>query len=596
MRTPIEELVRERVPELRAHGRLWTACCPFHDEKTPSFKVDPSRGTWRCYGACQDGGDVLRFVERFDRLTFVEALELLAGRVGLQLPERRPGERAGKDALEPLYEVLARATEFYARELRGPRGAAALEYCRGRGLRDETIAAFGLGFAPAEGDALVRRATQSGQPFAVLEQAGLARRSERGRSYDFFRERLTIPIRDGRGRTVGFGARRLADSEASGPKYVNTAETALFHKGRLIYALDRAIERVRREGRLILMEGYTDVMAAHQIGSTQVVAVLGTAFTDEHAALVRRTGAKRITLVFDGDSAGRRAAHKALAGLLPLGIEIDVATPPAGQDPCDVCTRGGAAAFEAMLGAAKPWMEFLFGDFAELSGSALAAALDELLGLVHKIGRALHREACLSEIAVRLGYPLASVREQYESMRERRRAPRPEGAVRAEAGPAAEPARGAAQVRRAWGELAGAALLDATLLPLVRPWIGACPDAELAAILGAIAAAADRSGQAPDESGVLTELGEHPARRLVGPILSHASRAESPLALFEGATQYLAHSRGREGVRLQKTVALHEAESDADLERTERELHRRLREMKIPGAAAVQRSRTPGLP
>ena len=279
LRAPIEEIVGERVP-LVQKGRVFWACCPFHDEKTGSFKVDPERGTWYCFGACRKGGDVISFLQESDGVTFMDALEILASRVGVTLPRRRPRRTVEGDK---GLAALAFADQWYQRQLSGPAGREARGYLERRGITRSAIEAFGLGFAPT-GRAFLDAAHAEGIRFEDLESTGLARRGEDGSVYSFFRGRLMIPIRDLSSQTVAFGARRLSEGEHAGPKYVNTPETTYFHKGRLVYALDRAIESVRRAGHLVLVEGYTDVIAAHQAGVPFVAAVLGTATTSDHAA------------------------------------------------------------------------------------------------------------------------------------------------------------------------------------------------------------------------------------------------------------------------------------------------------------------------
>lgn len=420
LRSPIEEVVRERVPALKPQGRLWVACCPFHEERTPSFKVDPSRGTWRCYGACGDGGDQISFVMRFDRVGFREALTTLAARCGVELPEVKRRARED-DRFRRHYEVLNRAEAHFTRALKGRGGELAREYMAGRGLEEATLDAFGIGWSADEYQDLCGRAGEAGITVPELEAVGLARTRDDGRSYDFFRGRLMIPIRDLRGRTLGFGARRLLDGDAKVPKYVNTPETPVFHKGRLIYGLDRAMDSVRRGGHIVLVEGYTDVMAAHQVGMPHVVAVLGTSTTEDHAALLRRAGTRRASLVFDGDEAGRKATVRALGGLLPLDIEIDVIQPPEGRDPCDLLIQDGAPALQSRLDEATPWLEFLLQGLDGQRGASLARGVDEILALFVRIRRPILREDCLREVALQLGYPETSVREQFESLPERRR-------------------------------------------------------------------------------------------------------------------------------------------------------------------------------
>ncbi|HED64804.1 MAG TPA: DNA primase, partial [Planctomycetes bacterium] len=312
LRAPIEEVVRERVPELKKRGALWQARCPFHDERTPSFTVDPRRGTWHCWGACSEGGDVIGFLERFEGVGFMDALRILAQSTGEQMPERllERRRRGGESKIEERYDVLRRAERLYRKAFLAEEGAEARAYVADRGLSPETLELFGVGWAPREGSPLLAAARDAKVRPELLVETGLVKRADDGRAYDFFRGRLMIPIRDRMGRTVGFGGRVLPADEARGDgrpqaKYVNTPETALFLKGRLIFGLDLAIADVRRSKHLVLVEGYTDVMALHQAGCRSAAAVLGTATTSDHAALVRRSGAKRVTLLFDGDEAGR---------------------------------------------------------------------------------------------------------------------------------------------------------------------------------------------------------------------------------------------------------------------------------------------------
>ncbi|HTF88016.1 MAG TPA: DNA primase [Planctomycetota bacterium] len=565
LRVPIEELVRERVAGLRKSGRLWTACCPFHEESTPSFKVDPSKGTWRCYGACAMGGDVISFLEKHDNLKFNEALDLLAARAGVELP-RSTASRKPSGADDPLYAVLERALEFYKRMLHSSEGARALEYLRGRGLTATTIEAFGLGFSPAGGEVLAQKALAGGTSLDPMLATGLVRRNDQGRAYDFFRGRLMIPIRDERGRTVGFGARRLDDSDKQSPKYVNTTETEVFHKGRLIYALDQAQREVRSCGHMVLVEGYTDVMAAHQAGLRNVVAVLGTAMTDEHAALVRRSGAKRVTLCFDGDVAGRQATWRALNGLVALDIEIDVvrltfdATQEPGEtikDPCDLLVRHGAAAFQEQLARAVGWFEFLMAQVEPLADRERLQAVDRVLELVARLAKPLQRDARLTEIAQRLGYSASAVREQFQTLparmqvkaQERRRAESP---APSQAG--ATPKRGLthreSMAARAWRELLGAVLQDGTLVAaleaLASEGAHTCPDPELALLAAELRSLGRVEGRLPDLSGLLASMCEHPSRDLIVPLMQEAEAAESPSVLFEGARAHLERVRAED--------------------------------------------------
>lgn len=539
LRAPIEEVVRERVPALKKSGALWVACCPFHEEKTPSFKVDPRRGTWRCYGACGAGGDQISFLERFDNLAFIEVLEILAARTGVELPRRARHDRPESDPDEPALRALRFAERFFAEALATPEGRAALDYVRRRGLVDATITAFGLGYAPANGQALLEAARRDGIEFEALEAAGLARRNEQGRSYDFFRGRLVIPIRDVQGRPVGFGARRLSDGDESGPKYINTAETRLFHKGRLVYALDRALAQVRRSGHIVLMEGYTDVMAAHQVGLPQCVAVLGTATTDEHAALIRKSGARRITLLFDGDEAGRKAAWKALAGLLHLEVVIDVVALGGGDDPCDVLVREGAAPLVAQFELARDWFEYVCDGLAGLRGVELSRAVDGVLELLAKVPRPVQRESLVQELGKRIGISVQALREQWRSAHSKApRRTRPDAPNAADAVAKVESAC-PPLVRESFGRLIGALVLDPSLVPLARASRERLADLELAAIFDALLALYADENATIDEGALLSVLGEHPARHRVVPMVEAARTADSPRELVEGELRFL---------------------------------------------------------
>ncbi len=541
LRAPIEDVVREHVPSLRKSGALWVACCPFHDEKTPSFKVDPRRGSWYCFGACAEGGDQISFVERITGVQFLEALEILAARTGVELPRRKGrGERREDD---PTWGVLAAAVGYYREVLSSDEGRLAREYLRRRGLSEETAMAFGLGWAPAAGQALVEYARRERLAWEVLAGCGLVRKNDRGRPYDFFRGRLMIPIRDVEGRTVGFGGRRLGDDEG-GPKYVNTAETALFKKGRLVYGLDLALAEARRERHLILVEGYTDVMAAHQVGVQRVAAVLGTSTTEDHAARIRRCGAKRISLVFDGDEAGHRAARRALAGLIPLEIGIEVVTLPTGQDPCDLLLGEGPEAFLERVDAGEEWFEFLLAGLVPLSGAELSAEVDAVMELLARLPRPVHRQSLLAELSRRIGMSVESLREQWRTSVAGRRRTRPMTAPdpnRGELSPEPLPSPGRADpgLLRAFSEVLGAVLLDNSLVPLLRPVATHCEDEDLRRILEIVLELYEDEEAVIDVGTVLTALADHPARSHVAGLAENASRAASPKELLEGGLEYV---------------------------------------------------------
>jgi len=586
LHNPIEDVVRERVSGLRRSGALWVACCPFHEEKTPSFKVDPRRGTWRCYGACGEGGDQISFLEKACNIGFREALEILAARSGIELP-RAERRRARDEAMAPLHDALSRAEQFFRRALRGTEGAHALAYLRRRGLSDATIEAFGLGFALDGGSRLVEAARGQGIALERLVEAGLARRDERGEARDFFRGRLTIPVRDLEGRTLGFGARRLVDGDPRVPKYINTPETPLFHKGRLIYAIDLALEHVRRSGHLILVEGYTDVMAAHQAGVRTVVAVLGTATTDDHAALVRRSGARRVSLVFDGDDAGRRATYKALHGLLPLEIAIDVVRLEGQEDPADLVAREGAAGFERVLGRAADWFAFLAAELAALPAGERWKQVDRVLELVVRLPRPIAREERLAELARALGVPVEGLREQLESLPERRR----ERERRAPAGAAPASNGGTADraLVTAYLHLVGAALLDPTLAPNLGPLVESCPDFELRSLMVTLVKLS-QSGEPYSVDLVMSSLGDDPARNRVVAALDAAEDADStPRSLFEAESTSLGRRLGERASTAGITYTLRLPTWSEEQKDGLMQLHARLRSLKIEAGSPQAR-------
>ncbi|HJP00452.1 MAG TPA: DNA primase [Planctomycetota bacterium] len=563
LRAPIEEVVRERVGGLTRRGGLFEACCPFHEEKTPSFKVDPRRGTWHCFGACSEGGDQISFIERFCSVSFMEAVDILASRTGVEVPRKGGHRGPSREESDRAREALERAVTFFAERLGRSEGQAAREYLEQRGLERNTLEAFSIGWAPANGQALVDLARSEDRSLDVFEEVGLVRRNDSGRPYDFFRGRLVIPIRDLRGRAVGFGARRLAG--ADGPKYINTPQTALFNKSELVYGIDRALGEVRRTGHLVLVEGYTDVMAAHQVGISTVGAVLGTATTGHHAGLVRRTGARRVSLVFDGDEAGRQAVLKALHGLLPLEIELDVTILPGGEDPCDLLVREGAAPFLATLDQAAGWFEHVVEELEGLRGIERSKAVDGVLELIARVSRPVRRSDLLAELSRRTGLSTDILREQWRTRAGARDA-RPERPVSeaAETAPAAvalDP-----RVIEAWRGVVGAILIDESLIPAVRLHVKACPDPDLIQVLETVLEMVEDEEVLIDTSTVISALGDHPARALVVGLVESARQKEGASALLEGELAFLRklECSKREGALRTQIAELEQSEREAD--------------------------------
>ena len=368
-RIDIVEVIEQRVP-LRKAGRDWSARCPFHDERSPSFTVSPAKQFYHCFG-CGAHGSAIGFLMNYDRMEFPDAVEELAARVGLKVPYEGGGARLVEDSTD-LYTLLDAAAKFYQREL--AKSDKARAYFESRGLDAETISRFGLGYAPDQWDALKTALGTSAQRMTLLEKSGLVKSGERGK-YEYFRNRVMFPIADRRGRTIAFGGRILEKTEDSGPKYLNSPETTLFHKGQQLFALWQVRQAHAKIPRLIVVEGYMDVIALFQHGVTQAVATLGTATTRDHAELLFRNCAD-VYFCFDGDRAGRGAAWKAVESVLPRmrdGRQAFFLFLPEGEDPDSLVRSEGQGGFEERLKSATPLSEFFF---ANLSSDVNLASLD----------------------------------------------------------------------------------------------------------------------------------------------------------------------------------------------------------------------------
>lgn len=345
-RVGLASIVGKRVRLIR-RGREHTGLCPFHKEKTPSFTVNEDKGFYHCFG-CGKHGSAFDFVMETEGLSFPEAVERLAQEAGMELPARDPEARARDDSRGALLPALAAACALFERTLRMPEGRQALEYLRGRGLTDETIAQFRLGYAPDRRDGLKAALLREGFTEDRLVEAGLLIRPDEGSPYDRFRGRVMFPIQDRRGQVIAFGGRVLGEGE---PKYLNSPETPLFHKGFTLYALSQATGPARTAGEIVVVEGYMDVIALHQAGIRNAVAPLGTALTEDQIRLLWRIAPEPI-LSFDGDAAGSRAALRAVVRALPLlkpGYSLRFAFLPAGEDPDSIVRRQGADAVRKIL-------------------------------------------------------------------------------------------------------------------------------------------------------------------------------------------------------------------------------------------------------
>ena len=364
--------------DLRRQGSRYTGLCPFHDERTPSFSVDPTEKLYYCFG-CQAGGDVFKFVQEKEGLDFPQALERLADRYGVELAydSTDPREEERRRDRERLHELLAKTASFYTRYLWDSSEAAkARQYLEGRGLQREALEAFGVGYAPSAWDSVLKRALTAGFSERDLQAAGLVQRGRRGGFYDRFRARIIFPLRDARGRVLGFGARAMRDNQL--PKYVNSPETAIYRKGRSLFGLDLARQHATREGRVIVVEGYTDVIALHQGGIQNVVASMGTALTDEQVAELARL-ARVVLLAFDADRSGREAMLRVQSAAAGRGLVLKVVRLPDDKDPCDLLLEEGPDNFATRAGEAISFLQFQVESVMEGADTASAAAKDRVV-------------------------------------------------------------------------------------------------------------------------------------------------------------------------------------------------------------------------
>ncbi|TAL87716.1 MAG: DNA primase [Rhodanobacter sp.] len=368
-RVDIVDVVERRVP-LKKAGREWTACCPFHDERTPSFYVSPAKQFFHCFG-CGVSGSAIKFLMDFDRLEFPDAVEELAQTAGLTVPREGNGEAVPREDKTDLYALLEAAASWYEGEL--PGHAEVQAYCSKRGLDAETIKRFRLGWAPAGYDGVIKSLGNSPRRMDLLAEAGMVASNDKGSKYDRFRERLMFPILDRRGRVIAFGGRVLQADQA--PKYLNSPETPLFHKGRELFALWQVKQANQHLSRIVVVEGYMDVIALHQAGLPIAVATLGTATTPEHTEVLFRA-APDVVFCFDGDRAGRAAAWKALESALPRlrdGRQAYFLFLPDGEDPDSLIRKEGRHGFEQRITEAMPLSDYFYG---ELSRDVGMGSLD----------------------------------------------------------------------------------------------------------------------------------------------------------------------------------------------------------------------------
>jgi DNA primase, catalytic core len=561
-RTNIVDVVRRYVELKRAGTGSWKGLCPFHAEKTPSFNVHEQRQYFHCFG-CGEKGDVFSFLVKIEQRSFMEVLRDLARQAGVDLPEvkQSPAERQAaveaESERERMLRVMDAATSFFEAQLAGPAGGAARAYLEKRGVSSALRARFRLGYAPAAWDALQKHLASLQIPGTVAEQLGLVGANERGR-YDFFRDRVMLPVLDRQKRPVGFSS-RLLDPEAKERKYVNSPDSPLFHKKENLYGLHVALEAIRRSGTAIVVEGNFDVLSLHEAGIEEAVAPMGTALTGEQVKLLSRA-AKRIVVVFDGDAAGARAAEKAIpvaveAGLFFAEADADgrVAQMPAGVDPDDFVRAHGAQAFRALVDGARPMLDHLIqqaADDATIPGKADTAR--RVVEVLAKVRNPLVRDLYMRELAAKLHVPMSQVvRMVRDTPAERRSAPAPRSAPADQVAPTEAGAQPPRDELAAFALLVShpalasaddaARVLDLLVDPGVRQvyrtalqalqageradvpaWLDACPD-EIRASVGAAVM---------DGCWEKVETAEEALRALVSRL--GRSRVEAEIALAEG--------------------------------------------------------------
>ena len=369
-RTPIADVIGEYLQLRNAGGGSLKGLCPFHDEKSPSFNVTPAKNLWYCFG-CNEGGDVITFVQQIDSLSFVEAVESLARQSGITLRYEEGGRstRREEGKRQRMLEAHRVAAEYFAEQLFSPQAVAGRRFLTDRGFNREHAEHFGLGFAPAGWENLVGHLRREGFTDAESISSGLAAQGRRG-AYDRFRNRLLWPIREVTGEVVGFGARKL-DPDEDGPKYLNSPESPIFHKGRILYGLDLAKRDIARQSKAVIVEGYTDVMACHEAGVTTAVATCGTSFGGDHLKVLRRmllgrtNQGGKVVFTFDGDKAGQKATVRAFAEEHGFTSETFVAVQPEGLDPCDLRLQHGPQSVIDLVESASPLYEFMIRNLIE---------------------------------------------------------------------------------------------------------------------------------------------------------------------------------------------------------------------------------------
>lgn len=519
------------VVSLRKTGATWKGLCPFHQEKTPSFNVNKDKGFFKCFG-CDAGGDVVKFVQLYQKLSFPEAVRNLAQRAGIPIPETTssPEEREAAGERQALLALHEQAAAFYREQLEGPAGARARRELETRGLRDETKAAFGYGYAPAAGrDSLHGRLADAGIPRALQVKSGLVKLGDNGQIRDQFRNRLMIPIVRDTGAVIAFGGRALEEGQV--PKYLNSPETPIYTKGRTLYGLDVTKGAIREKNYCVLVEGYFDLAQVWQAGVHPVVALCGTALTNAQAKTLKRFATK-VVLSLDPDAAGQGAAARSSELLVSEGFQVNVAVMPDGADPDSYIRRSGGRAYVEQIKASRPYLEFLLDrasegvDFTRPEGRK--RFLDAMLRVAATIPDAAERDRFADQIAHRTRVTEGVIRDEIRKAASQRRVEAPAAAVAAST--SLKPAEQGllwALVHRPVEALAAVAQLD----PEDLEGLASAPVLTLAASLGEMPA------------DVLPKLVRERLNEETGALLDRAAGADAPAAPATACVRALKRER-----------------------------------------------------
>jgi len=553
-RVDIVEVVSSYLP-LKRSGVNHQGLCPFHQEKTPSFNVNSSRQIFHCFG-CGVGGNVFSFVMRMDGLSFPDAVRRLGEKVGIEVEEEEisPAEVRRREARERVARINEVAGSFYHQLLLDDdAGASGRRYLRQRGYDGETVRAFQLGFAPEGWETLAKHLAEKGFSTEDIRSTGLVRPGKQGRGdYDLFRNRLLFPIHDLQGRMVAFGGRVLDDSL---PKYINSPETDVYHKGQILYGLHQARDAIRHSDTVLVVEGYFDVLALHRAGFTNAVATCGTALTPDHARLLKRY-ADKILLLFDEDAAGRQATFRAMDALLPFGLAVSVVAMSAGEDPDSLLKARGEEGLRSCLDLARPVLEVFIDDQLRSNDDSVegrARAANQVLERIRRLPEELERSLYLQRLAKLIGLDVEALQSK---LRDNRPTTPPVRRPASQLVPAHKPVTATGQAEK---YLLRLMLVDDQLRKRVREE-GIAElflDDQYRGLAEHLLASEDAGGHLP-ENLVGAALDEANQSLLAGMVMQEDQGwADNPEQIFEDCRRAAANTRLR--VRLQEVSNLLEA-------------------------------------